>query len=176
MMKINAAFNRSQGQAISILSVILPPSEKRKESILVIAKEQNLSIDRDSETALIVDNPLQENNDMLFTHQHFQAAFEAWQNLNASQRVIIENDLNKHNPSHVLETIGRKENGKGEINIDTLSNGHMAILATCLFFYQQLQIEKTTGAFEYLTDLYHHQLSHESYSKESDIAQFFMTI
>lgn len=174
-MKINAAFNRSHGQAISILSVILPPSEKRKESILVVAKEQNISVSRDNNTALIVDNPLQENSDMIFTSANFQEAIEAWRNLSASQRVIIENDLNKHNPSNALEILGRKENGKEDVNIDTISNGHMAILATCLFFYQYLQQEKTNNMLSALSTWSESQL--DDYSDDTgELSKFFISI
>lgn len=175
-MKINAAFNLASGQAISIFSVLLPPSDKRKQSVLVIAKESHLSIERDENTALIVDNPLQENRDMLFTHHHFQPALEAWRHLNSSQRVIIENDLNKHNPSHVLETIGRKENGKEEINIDTITNGHMAILATCYFFYQQLQQDKTMYMLEQFNDYLNNGQLDSDKQRLDSISHFFITI
>lgn len=150
-LKINAAFNRVQTQQpISILSVILAPNDKQPFSRLVIAKESIFTLEKANNTALIVDNPLQENYDMLFNDGDFMHSVQAWKNLQASQRLVINHELSKHNPHNVLESIGRKDNGVEALNIDTLSNGNLAILATCLFFYKQIQQEKANDMLEQL--------------------------
>lgn len=171
-MKINAAFNKYLGQKISILSVILPQSEKRPQSVLVIAREENLHLSHDDETALIVDNPLQESYDMIFKENNFMESINAWRYLLSVGRVILQNDLAKYNPNNVIDITGTKENGKEDINIDMLQNGNVAILATCLFFYRQIQQEKTSSMFDNLVDFY----GDGETSKETSINHFFMTI
>lgn len=152
-MKINAAFSMLPENPISIESATIPHSVTGIE-LLVIAKSGKPFFDDKEDTALIVDNPMRGNWDMLWKNEMFPDALHAYQTLKSSGRLIIDPKIEEFNLSNAIEIIKQRQTGSLDYNIDTLQNGHFAILATCLFFYNQGGYSSAIDGIERMSEFF----------------------
>lgn len=147
MKKINAAFNSASEEAISIHSII---KKVHAQDTLIIAKQTPYKIEVDDDTILITDSPLVQKRIMLFTNDDFLEAVEAYRNLTVSGRCLMHEDIARFKIDNVLEVVGRKDNGSEQYNINVINNGHLAVLATCLFLKKQINAASMFDAMDFL--------------------------
>lgn len=138
-MKINAAFDRAHGDAVSVYSSVLTDDSGTER--LVFAKKGVCNPSKMNATVLLVNNPLHPVYDMLFEAGDFQAALSAYKSLTTANRCLLHNDLKQYRPDNVIDLVGQKENGQEKYNMDTLTNGHLAVLASCLYFFRYTETQ-----------------------------------
>lgn len=136
-MKIQAAFNAAFGESVTIFAAQIHHK-------IVIAKVSAYTEVRKDDVIFLSNNPLVEA-DFHFEMRDFQAAFEAYQILMQSNKCVMQDDLARYKPENVVDFDGQKDNGDGKYNIDKLKNGHWAVLAICLYYFNQT---KTTQQFD----------------------------
>lgn len=142
-MKLNAAFNAVFGEAVSIGAVVL-------ENKLVIAKKTAFNTEVKPDTILISNNPLVAA-DVNFSTDDFQAALTAYHTLKSSKRLIIQADITQYNLENVIDLVGQKENGEEKYNIAMLKNGHWAVLALCLhYFNHEYTSQRLQNALDFM--------------------------
>lgn len=167
-MNINASFNRAMGQAVSIYS-------SEVNGFLVIAKMDKFNPIKKENTVLISNNPLIRDCEMIFADDDFFNALEAYQALQGAERLVIQNDIARFRLENVIDLQGRKDNGDEKWNISTLENGHLAVLATCLYFYRHAKIDsmekEINNAFDELEKIQNNELKNGV-----NIENFFITI
>lgn len=131
-MKINAAFSRYAGEALSIYAAVLTSRDGRK--VMTIAKKGKHSTRKDSGMALIVDAATQENFDMLFASERFLEGLTAYHDLLASHSLVMDESLMQYKPDNSIEMDGLTQNGKINYRFNEVNNGQAAVLAICLYF------------------------------------------
>ncbi len=143
--QINAAFGQYSGGATSVLALI---DDIDGESVLLILGETEFDLTRQKDYVLITDIPTSSNRDMLFKPNDFQAALEAYRELKGADAIEFDDDAKRLLIDNKIEVDGIKESGRLNYIIQELGNGHVAVLAICLYFKKQRNIDSTMGMAE----------------------------
>ena len=131
-MRINAAFSRYTGEAVSIYAAVITTRDGRK--VLTIAKKGKHSIKKDVGMLLIVAAATQNNFDMLFDSERFFEGLTAYHDLIASHALVMDESLMQYKPDNSIELDGLTQQGKLNYRFNEVNNGQAAVLAICLYF------------------------------------------
>lgn len=140
-MKINAAFHTAQGEGVSVYAAEV--SDK-----IVIAKIGAFNTDCAPDTVLVSDSVLSCQPDLLFAETNFPEAIKAYQALIAASRCVVQEDLRRYRVDNVIDLDGYKDNGSEKYSIDTLNNGHRAVLGICLYYFRYALAVKNTARMD----------------------------
>ena len=129
---ICATFTRYQGQPVSIKSGV--ELEEDGSLCLYFMEEDATNFEGKEQYTVISDSPTSRDFHVLFTTDQFSEALQAYNELKASGCIDIPDELLKHQVGDSIQVAGINDNGKFRYDVDGLTNGNMAILATCLYF------------------------------------------
>ena len=131
-MRINAAFGRYAGEAVSIYAAVIDAGDGSK--VLTIAKKGKHSLRKELGMVLIVDAPTQGNFDMLFGSERFLEGLNAYHDVLAAGVLVMDEVLMQYKPDHSIEMDGLTPNGRINYRFNEVNNGQAAVLAICLYF------------------------------------------
>ncbi len=143
--QISAAFGQYSGGATSVLALI---DNIDGENILLILGETEFDLTRQEDYVLITDIPTSGDRDMLFKAHDFQDALEAYRELKGADAIEFDDDAKRLLIDNKIEADGLKESGRLNYSIQELSNGHVAVLAICLYFKKQRNIDSAMDMAE----------------------------
>lgn len=146
-MKIKASFNmQPESEPVSIYAAILPNKETQMPT-LVLAKRGKYSTDTNNIDALLVDNPNVNGYTTLWDKDNFAESLDAYNTMKASGKIVIQESLQEFNIENVMQVARTRGNGQTDYEISSLQNGHVAILACCLFMHKQESFEVSMDMF-----------------------------
>ena len=149
---ICATFTRYQGQPVSIKSGV--ELEEDGSLCLYFMEEDATNFEGKEQYTVISDSPTSRDFNVLFTADQFSEALQAYNELKASGCIDIPDELLKHQVGDSIQVAGINDNGKFRYDVDGLTNGNMAILATCLYFLKYQANEYALNMASDLADLY----------------------
>lgn len=131
---------------LSITSAIT--TEENGRALLLFDCATEYDFEGKDKFILITDSTISEEFDMLFKPNEFHEALEAYHELKVRDQIDLGEELMRFDISQNIQPNGVTDNGKLQYDIDGLSNGNIAILATCLYFIRYI---KNVGVLEACT-------------------------
>lgn len=147
-------------QKFSLLTLSAAPTPQIKDQPISIKsgvellEEDTINFEGKDQYTVISDSPTCRDFNVLFTADQFSAALQAYNELKASGCIDIADELLKHQVGDSIQVAGINDNGKFRYDVDGLTNGNMAILATCLYFLKYQTNEYSLNMASDLADLY----------------------
>ncbi|UOO89166.1 hypothetical protein LVJ82_17245 [Vitreoscilla massiliensis] len=149
---ICATFTRYQGTPLSIKSGI--EIDDDGNMCLYLMEEDATNFEGKEKYTVISDSPVRRDFNVLFSPDQFSEALQAYNELKASGCIDIPDELLKYQVGDTIQIAGINDNGKFRYDVDGLTNGNMAILATCLYFMKYQTNEYALDLADEMADLY----------------------
>lgn len=127
---ICATFGQYDGKPITILS--MATSIDGKEVLLIVDEEEPTYQLKDG-YAHVTDLKQFDDAEMIFDQSRFIEALEAYRQLKATDSIIYDPKMVKYDVGDSVQINGLKDSGRFNYEVQGVTNGHMAVLATCLF-------------------------------------------
>lgn len=127
-----ASISHYSGKPLSILSFIC--KEEDDNLVLGFTEAKEYDFNGKNKFTLITDSTVSSDFDVHFKPEDFHDALQAFYELNTKQQIDFDDSLLRFAINENIQPNGVNENGKIRYEIDSLSNGNIAILATCLYF------------------------------------------
>ena len=117
---------------LSLLSAIY--QEEDGNQVLSFLKARDYNFDGKNKFILITDSTISSEYDFHFKANDFHEALQAYNELKSNDLIIVDETLLRYDIHQNIQPNGVGDNGKIRYEIDGLSNGNIAILATCLYY------------------------------------------
>lgn len=139
-----ASISHYAGNPLSILSFIY--TEDDGNMVLSFSEAKNYEFAGKNKLTLISDSTISAEFDMHFKPENFHEALQAYYELKSQNLIFLDESLLRFSINENIQPNGVNENGKIRYEIDSLSNGNIAILATCLYYINHQKYTKGLDA------------------------------
>lgn len=142
--KIQATVVGFQGRPCTLFSLF-----DTETKVLAVAKETDYRSDR-AKGCVVITNDSTIARDQLFTDAELKAAITAYYELdsglsadNSSSRLNFSDAVTRNNPSNAIERDGIDASGQKYRVAEGVTNGQIAVLATCLYATKADCVQRT---------------------------------